>query len=120
MVNKEFEVDVIPMLINVVNARAVSFTHLENSVQAAGFYELTDNVDFKEVLGLNYNRFESDIKSFTAEEIKEEFDQAGWKQAKAFELNAQGKVQINQLKATEYWRILLILALIFVAIEILL
>lgn len=120
LVNKEFEVDVIPMLINVANARAVSFTHLENSVQAAGFYELTDNVDLKEVLGLNYNRFESDIKSFTADEIKEEFDQAGWKQAKAFELNAQGKVQINQLKATEYWRILLILALIFVAIEILL
>jgi hypothetical protein len=120
LVNKEFEVDVIPMLINVANARAISFTHLENAVKSAGFYELTDNADFKELLGLNYSRFESYIESFTTDEIKAEFDQAGWKEAKAFELNAQGKVQINQLKATEYWRILLILALIFVAIEILL
>jgi hypothetical protein len=120
LVNKEFEVDVIPMLINVANARAISFTHLENAVKSAGFYELTDNADFKELLGLNYSRFESYIESFTADEIQAEFDQAGWKEAKAFELNAQGKVQINQLKATEYWRILLILALIFVAIEILL
>ena len=99
---------------------AISFTHLENAVKSAGFYELTDNADFKELLGLNYSRFESYIESFTADEIQAEFDQAGWKEAKAFELNAQGKVQINQLKATEYWRILLILALIFVAIEILL
>ena len=120
LINEALKVDVIPLLINVANARAISFSHLENTISAAGFYELTDQNEFTETVGLNYSRAESYVDPFSAEEVDEQFLNAGWTNAKAFELNAQGKVQINQLKATEYWRILLILALIFVGVEILL
>ena len=92
----------------------------ENTISSSGFYELTDQNTFNETVGLNYSRAESYVDPFTNEEVAEQFMNAGWSNAKAFELNGQGKVQINQLKATEYWRILLILALIFVGVEILL
>lgn len=118
--NEALKVDVIPMLINIANARAISFSHLENAVMSSGFYELADDQNFNEILALNYNRSESYIAVLTPEEIATGFASAGWNQAQPFVLNAQGKVQINQLKATEYWRILLILALIFIAVEILL
>ncbi len=120
LINEELKVDVIPLLINVANARAISFSHLENTISSSGFYELTDQNTFNETVGLNYSRAESYVDPFTNEEVAEQFMNAGWSNAKAFELNGQGKVQINQLKATEYWRILLILALIFVGVEILL
>ncbi|NOQ73276.1 MAG: VWA domain-containing protein [Crocinitomix sp.] len=118
--NEDLKVDVIPLLINVANARAISFSHLENTISSSGFYELTDQNEFSETVGLNYSRAESYVAPFTDEEVSAQFQNAGWLNAKAFELNGQGKVQINQLKATEYWRILLILALIFVGVEILL
>lgn len=120
LINESFKVDVIPLLINVTNSNAISFSHLENTISSAGFYLLTDNVDFSETIGLNYSRLESYVNTFTPDQIKAQFTNAGWNQAQAFELNDGGKVQINQLKATEYWRILLILGLIFVGIEILL
>ena len=120
LVNDELKVDVIPLLINVANARAISFSHLENIISAAGFYQLTDNNDFSEIIALNYSRLESYVNAYSIDEVKEQFTNMGWETAKAFELNEQGKVQINQLNATEYWRILLILALIFIAVEILL
>lgn len=120
LVNEELEVDVIPLLINVANARAISFSHLENTIREAGFYQLTDNKSFNETIGLNYSRLESYVSAYTLAEIADAFTTIGWTQAQPFQLNAQGKVQINQLKATEYWRILLILALIFIAVEILL
>ena len=61
-------------------------------------YELTDQNEFTETVGLNYSRAESYVDPFSAEEVDEQFLNAGWRNAKAFELNAQGKVQINQLK----------------------
>lgn len=114
------QVDAIPLLLNVSNARMISFSHLEGVIKSSGFYELTDNLNFNEIIALNYNRLESDITPFAPEEVIEEFGKIGWTKAKPFVLNTDGKVQINQLKATEYWRILLILALLFMTFEILL
>lgn len=120
LINEGLKVDVIPMLVNIGNANAISFSHLEDAIAGADFYQLTDKNNFNETIALNYSRLESYIESFTNEEVKEAFTNIGWNNAKAFELTDNGKVQINQLKATEYWRILLILGLIFIAIEILL
>ena len=120
MKNEAKKVDVIPLLLNVSNARMISFSHLEGALKSSGFYDLTDEVNFNEIIGLNYNRIESDITPYTTDEIIEGFAKIGWIKAKPFVLNTAGKVQINQLKATEYWRILLILALLFIMFEILL
>ena len=118
--NEAKKVDVIPLLLNVSNARMISFSHLEGALKSSGFYDLTDEVNFNEIIGLNYNRIESNITPYTTDEIIEGFAKIGWIKAKPFVLNTAGKVQINQLKATEYWRILLILALLFIMFEILL
>ncbi len=120
MKNEAKKVDVIPLLLNVSNARMISFSHLEGALKSSGFYDLTDGVNFNEIIGLNYNRIESNITTYTTDEIIEGFAKIGWTNAKPFVLNTDGKVQINQLKATEYWRILLILALLFILVEILL
>jgi len=60
------------------------------------------------------------MKNRTDKEILENFENANWKHVKALEINESGQIEISNLKATEYWRILLILALLFIAIEILL
>ena len=111
---------VFPEIVHTNKRQAVSFSQLENSISMAGFYELTDGQDFEEWIGLNYSREESEITSMSAQDIANQFAAIGWKSAQKFETGDSGAVQINQLKATEYWRILLILGLIFIAIEILL
>lgn len=120
MKNEAKKVDVIPLLLNVSNSRMISFSHLEGALKSSGFYELTNEVNFNEIIGLNYSRIESNITPYSINEIREGFAKIGWNKAKPFVLNKDGKVQINQLKATEYWRILLILALLFIMFEILL
>ncbi len=118
--NESNQVDVIPELINVSSSRSISFNHLEDAINQSGFYTLSDQVDFKEIIALNYDRNESDTRVYSEEEIYNQFKQIGWNNANAFDLSGEGKVEINQLKATEYWRILLILTLVFIGIEILL
>lgn len=118
--NQEFGTDVIPQVINTNSSRYVSFSHLEDQIKNAGFYELTDEKDFSSTLALNYNRDESDVRSFRSEEIQQEFTNSGWNKVEPLQISDSGQIEINQLKATEYWRILLIFALIFIAIEVLL
>ena len=120
LINEAYQVDIIPQIINTNQRQAISFSQLENSINMAGFYELSDRQRFKEMIGLNYNRAESDITSFSEADIANQFASIGWKTAQKFDTSDSGAVQINQLKATEYWRILLILGLVFLAIEILL
>lgn len=120
LVNETYNIDVIPLITNVSNSRAISFSHLENTINSAGFYQLTDQQKFNETIALNYDRKESSTEVFNDEQVVDEFKNIGWTNASPFELTGKGKVQINQLKATEYWRILLILGLIFIGIEILL
>lgn len=120
LINEEFGVDVIPQFVNISNSRFISFSHLEDALKVAGFYDLTNSDNYNETLALNYDRRESDVSTFELEAIKNEFISQGWENVESFDLTVDGKVEINQLKAREYWRILLILALIFIAIEILL
>jgi hypothetical protein len=56
----------------------------------------------------------------TSIEIQSNFENSNWNSVSELKINEQGQIEISSLKAEEYWRILLILALIFIAIEILL
>ncbi|MCG8576538.1 MAG: BatA and WFA domain-containing protein [Flavobacteriales bacterium] len=128
IVNEEFGTDAIPQIINTNSARFISFSHLENTIKLAGFYELTDNTSesnseiqgFNSTIALNYNRAESWINIFDETSLIGQFEKAGWTKIEKLNTSDGGQIEINQLKASEYWRILLILALIFIAIEILL
>ena len=107
-------------MINAGNARVISFAQMQDELKYAGFYELTNKQEFKDVLALNYDRKESLIESYELNEIQENFENAGWIEAKPLSIDASGAIDMNALKPYEYWRILLILALVFFAIEILL
>ena len=120
LLNTEFQVDIIPLMINAGNARVISFAQMQDELKYAGFYELTNKQEFKDVLALNYDRKESLIESYELNEIQENFENAGWIEAKPLSIDASGAIDMNALKPYEYWRILLILALVFFAIEILL
>jgi hypothetical protein len=118
--NDAYQMDIIPQVVTNDGSQSITFNQMENNISVSGFYELTNLNDFDEIIGLNYNRTESDIETFSEEELANQFAEIGWESAQAFNTSDSGNVQINQLKATEYWRILLILGLIFIAIEILL
>ncbi|MBD3636650.1 MAG: BatA domain-containing protein [Crocinitomicaceae bacterium] len=118
--NEEFKVDVIPQLINTNSSRSISFNHLEDNISQAGIYDLSNDVNFNEKLAINFNRNESKTQRFTKEEIANNFTAAGWENAQEIAIDESGTIEINAFKAKEYWRILLILALVFIAAEILL
>jgi hypothetical protein len=120
LMNEGEKIDIIPQLINSGAARAISFSKLEGNLKRSGFYNLTDKQNFSQTLGLNYDRSESIISSYSTDEVLAEFRKEGWNNIKKIDINTQGNIEINALQATEYWRILLILALIFFGIEILL
>jgi hypothetical protein len=120
MENKEYGVDIIPQLINTNSSRSISFSHLEGKIKKAGIYSLLNNDGFNEKIAINYNRNESYTEAFTNEEILNNFSSAEWNEIKELTIDEKGMIEINTFQASEYWRILLILALIFIAIEILL
>ena len=118
--NEEMKVDFIPQMINTGNSRSVSFAQVQDVIKESGFYDLTDGVNFNDVLALNYDRKESDITCFEADEVTELFKSCGWSTVQALNLDGTGKLEINTLKASGYWSLLLILSIIFFAVEILL
>lgn len=120
LINEKEKVDVIPEVISKGKVQMISFNHLEDAINTAGFYKLTDHGTFNEIIGVNYNRIESNINSLKGPELLDNFQSIGWTNASELKISGSGSVQINQIKAQEYWRILLILALVFIGIEILL
>lgn len=120
LVNKEFNIDVIPQQLTGTNSRMVSFTQIQNDLKNAGFYDVTDNNDYNSLLALNYSREESNTETYTQEELIKEFENAGWKNIKEISTNSSGGIELSSLKAKEFWKWCLLLALLFLAVEILL
>jgi hypothetical protein len=120
LMNTEMQVDYIPLVIHSGNTRALSFAQIQDELKSSGFYELSNQTDYKDILALNYNRMESDISCYSAEEIKNQFTKVGWQNAQPLQVDTAGQLEISSLKASEWWRWCLIIALIFFAVEILL
>ncbi|MBI3135323.1 MAG: BatA domain-containing protein [Bacteroidetes bacterium] len=118
--NEKLQVDFIPLVINTGNSRMLSFNQIQDEIYESGFYQLTDNNVWNDILALNYNRFESDITCYSPDEIPALFAQAGWENAQSLSVSEAGALEISQLKAREYWRWCLILSILFIAVEILL
>ena len=118
LINSEFGTDVIPQLINTNSSRYISFSHLESILKNAGFYELSDNFSFTSTVALNFDRIESNTALFDSEGLIKNFEDIGWSSIEPLTVDESGIIEINQIKAAEYWRILLIFALIFIVTEI--
>jgi len=118
LINKTFEIDLIPPIVNEMNNQKVIFDQLNGTLNQAGYYQLTDQSNFTDVLAFNFDRRESMIKNIPSEEILNKFIDAGWPQTQPLLLNQKGKIEIEQIKPKEFWRLFLFLALLFLAIEI--
>lgn len=118
ILNEELKVDIIPTLINFNGNQKVLFNHLNGQIKHADFYKLSNLSKFEDIIAFNYSRLESNTETLTLEKIQEQYKKIGWTNAEKLELNQKGKIEINNIKPKEYWRIFLILALVFLAIEI--
>ncbi len=120
LLNQQKQVDAIPMLVNSANSRQLIFDQIQSQINSSGFYQLTNDFDFTDEVAFNYAREESKTATLTPEQIQTNFEDVKWTQVKALSMNASGQLEMNVIKPKEYWRILLILALVFLAIETLL
>ena len=117
LVNTEYHVDLIPAMVTANNSRQVVFDRLEGVLKQAGFYKLSNNQDFNDQIAFNYSRAESEISSYSADEVKMAFGDIGWNKTELLALNQKGKIEITNIKPKEYWRLFLILALVALGIE---
>ncbi|MBK8925906.1 MAG: BatA domain-containing protein [Crocinitomicaceae bacterium] len=120
LVNTDEGVDFIPQLINTGNSRMLSFSQMEDQLRQSGFYQLKAYDKTQDILALNYNRNESYTEALSSDDVKKAFLNAGWTQSTPLTANDSGNLEVNQLKANEFWRWSLILSLLFIAVEILL
>ena len=120
LVNAKHQIDLTPSVINTNISREIVFDQLYENLHIADFYTLENSANFSDVVAFNYSRDESKIENMTPDDIQANFENVGWNFATPLTINDKGQIEISTLKAQEYWRILLILALLFIAIEILL
>jgi len=120
LLNTTLQTDLIPSVVNTNISREIVFDQLYVKLKIADFYQLKNINSFNDVVAFNYSRAESEIQNFSTKEIQRNFENSNWTNVRELEINNNGQIEISSLKATEYWRILLILALVFIAIEILL
>jgi hypothetical protein len=88
-----------------------------NSLRKQGIYELTSS-DFNTKIALNLNRSESDIELLSQDEINTQLESARiiHRHIDSIENGIESK-QLDLEKPKEFWRIFIILALLFFVAE---
>ncbi|HQQ94154.1 MAG TPA: BatA and WFA domain-containing protein [Bacteroidia bacterium] len=109
--------DLIPVL-RKTNSGTEIFTN--ELVQEPGFYLLKQSDKLLAELAFNYNRRESDLKSYSADEIRDYISRLGIKHIKVLDSGPQEFTEqvIHGDEAKGLWKIFIILALVWVAAEI--
>ncbi|HRG00356.1 MAG TPA: BatA domain-containing protein [Bacteroidia bacterium] len=112
------KLDIIPEHRLVNNATTI-FT--QNQILEAGHYEVFENASSIKDLAFNFDRKESDMNFMTADDLQKQFDEKGLKNFSIIQPNE--KTLTNALQEVndgkKLWKLFLILALIFLAAEIL-
>ena len=112
------KVDVIPEHRLLNNATAL-FT--QNQITEAGHYNVEENSVIIKDLAFNFDRKESDMNFMTQEDLQKQIDEKGLKNVSVIELNEKSLTnalqEVNDGK--KLWKLFLILALMFLAAEIL-
>jgi hypothetical protein len=92
----------------------------ENQLKS-GFYKLFQSGEEIGQMAFNYNREESEITYYSANEINDLFQRKGYREVQTKEISEINQINlINTNKSIELWRIMLILAIVFLAIEMIL
>jgi hypothetical protein len=91
-----------------------------NTIKAGNYNALQEEINVG-VVSLNYDRKESEIEFLSATEINDAFLQAGIKNVSVSSMkDGQELSRIDLDKPIEYWRIFVLLAILFVFVEMLL
>ncbi len=119
IVNESF--DLIPQASSVsgVNYISLKNTNTTNQLKAGNYQLKTDKIIGS--LSLNYNRSESDLTTNSKEEVISQLKSMGAKNIKFNEIGGDSQLSTIDIdKPFSYWKICIILTLIFVSIEMLL
>tara|TARA_B100000902_G_C27311277_1_gene918569 strand:+ start:1266 stop:3281 length:2016 start_codon:yes stop_codon:yes gene_type:complete len=114
------EIDIIPTIKNI---GGVNYYNTNNQIKNAGKYKLIEKDSIVDYIAFNYNRIESNIKTINTKTIKKIIKEKNIKNINVLSNNNLKLFQksiTNDNTRKEYWKILLILSIIFFAIEILL
>lgn len=117
LVLKNQENEFIPLIESANQLTYISLSGIPSKQIKAGNYGIYDE-DKIGITSLNYDRAESIISYITADEIKSKMLEKGLKNVVFSSMeNGQELTRIDLSKPVEYWRICVMLALIFVLIE---
>lgn len=111
------KIDVIPKMINTNAGLEVL---IKNEIETSGNYILTNN-NISKGISFNYNRAESDVNCYSFSKISEDLN-SNLKNFNVLEQNSNSfSSSVNEVKqGKNYWKLCIILALLFLAIEIVL
>lgn len=117
--NDEMKFDIIPEIKNIENK---SFISIHDQVKKAGNYSLTNDQKIISYLSFNYDRSESDLSCFTSDELNQEVQKRTDLRLNTINPESvdltHSVLQINE--GVRLWKYCIVLALLFLAIEILL
>jgi hypothetical protein len=113
---KKENLEIIP---EVKSVSGGSILYFADQIQQPGFYTIKNGITLLAISSFNYNREESDMRFYDVDALKDIFKGTKFKiiNANVSSINPQIK---ESLLGTSLWKLCLILALIFLLIEILL
>ena len=95
---------------------------IHNQIKSANNYDLYANTELIEGLSYNFDRKESDLTCYKTEELKELISKNNFSNINILELDSMNATQslMELEQGKKLWKVCLILALLFLGIEVLL
>lgn len=114
--NAKFEF--IPFKTTVMNRSLISVQQIPDKQVAAGQYSIYENQFTLGILSLNYNRKESKLDFIPADQVAQKLNDKGFKKVISSSIyNMTTLTPISRNGSNNYWKHLLLLALLFLVIE---
>ena len=97
-----------------------TYIYVRNQITEAGNYKILQGDSVLAAVSFNYNRAESTSSFYSQEEILESLEKSGWTTARVLDGSLKElKQEVTQLdEGRPLWKIFLLLALFFLAVEI--
>jgi hypothetical protein len=97
-----------------------TYIYVRNQITEAGNYKILQGDSVLAAVSFNYNRAESTSRFYSEEEVLESLEKSGWTTARVLDGSLKElKQEVTQLdEGRPLWKIFLLLALFFLAVEI--
>ena len=97
-----------------------TYIYIRNQITEAGNYSIVQGDSILAAVSFNYNRSESTSRFFSEDEVLESLEKSGWTTARVLDGSLKElKQEVTQLdEGRPLWKLFLILALFFLALEI--